>query len=503
MTLDPTKIQIESQSPPIWEHEEDFGQIMSDQLKHAPWLVISVLAHVIAGFILYFALDSVRIVTEKKFVAMEQPDEPEEIIKEENIKEEVKDEVVEEDDVKETEFEEVVKENNVVDESFEASTETAFESKNWNSAVGLGPGARGRFGRRGGGRRKMKDRKKAEWIGAALTWLVRHQDEDGRWDADGFMKHDANGTPCDGAGNPVHDVGITALALLAFLGDGHTMRSGTHKDVVKKAVIWLRQQQGKNGLFGTNASHDFIYGHAIATYAMCEAYGLSKYRSLRKNAQMAINYLESHRNPYACWRYQPRDNDNDISVTGWCIMAYKSAKDFGLDVNATALKTSANFLDELTDPVTGRTGYTRRGELSSRHPGDHRTRFPIEKGEALTAVGLFCRFFLGQKPKEVETMKLAADTILQKPPVWDKQGSVDHYYWYYGTYALYQMGGKWWNQWQKKLTKSVVDTQRKDGNFKGSWDAAGVWGEDGGRVYSTAMLALTLEAYYRYTRLVR
>ena len=37
-------------------------------------------------------------------------------------------------------------------------------------------------------------------------------------------------------GNPVHDVGLTGLATLAFLGDGSTMRSGPYKEVVKSAV---------------------------------------------------------------------------------------------------------------------------------------------------------------------------------------------------------------------------------------------------------------------------
>jgi hypothetical protein len=92
---------------------------------------------------------------------------------------------------------------------------------------------------------------------------------------------------------------------------------------------------------------------------------------------------------------------------------------------------------------------------------------------------------------------------MAKKPVWDKTGSQDHYYWYYATYALYQMGPPYWDNWQKSLTPSVVKTQREDGNFKGSWNPSGAWGEDGGRVYSTAILVLTLEAYYRYTRLVR
>ena len=103
-------------------------------------------------------------------------------------------------------------------------------------------------------------------------------------------------------------------------------------------------------------------------------------------------------------------------------------------------------------------------------------------------------------------MDQQADLILSKtPPVWNAKsdGSIDHYYWYYATYALFQYGGKHWKDWSKAIEKAVVKPQRKDGNFKGSWDPIGAWGEQGGRVYSTAILCLTLEAHYRYARLIR
>ena len=50
---------------------------------------------------------------------------------------------------------------------------------------------------------------------------------------------------------------------------------------------------------------------------------------------------------------------------------------------------------------------------------------------------------------------------------------------------------------------SPAGVLRKDGiycTYKGSWDPKGPWGPDGGRVYSTAMMALCLEVYYRYDR---
>ncbi len=66
-----------------------------------------------------------------------------------------------------------------------------------------------------------------------------------------------------------------------------------------------------------------------------------------------------------------------------------------------------------------------------------------------------------------------------------------------------RVGGEPWNKWNKAMQTAIVDTQRKDTDFcmyKGSWDPLDPWAEDGGRVYSTAALAMCLEVYYRYPR---
>ena len=321
------------------------------------------------------------------------------------------------------------------------------------------------------------------------------------------MKHDDQALEvCDGPGNAVHDVGCTALALLAFLGENNTTKSGPYRAAVRRGIGWLRQQQQASGLVGGRLSHDYIYDHAIASYALCEAYGLSSSKLLQKPAQRALNYLESHRNSYGVWRYQPHDQDNDISVTGWAVMAYESGRFFGLEVNESALQNCEVFLDQISDS-SGRHGYREAGEGSSRKPGGHGVAFPTEQTHALTAVGLFCRFFLGQDPKEQPRMKASAKLLNQLPPVWDEQaGCIDHYYWYYATYALFQMGGDDWRRWRRAVERVVPRNQHQvvsEPNLYGSWDPVGAWGEDGGRVYSTAILTLTMQANYRYTPLVR
>ncbi len=95
-------------------------------------------------------------------------------------------------------------------------------------------------------------------------------------------------------------------------------------------------------------------------------------------------------------------------------------------------------------------------------------------------------------------MARAADLLCKRLPV-RRRGSTDAYYWFFGTYALYMTGGPRFEKWSTGIKKGLVKTRRRDG----SWDPIGVWGEDGGPVYTTAMMTMTLMAYHRYTRLVR
>jgi hypothetical protein len=289
------------------------------------------------------------------------------------------------------------------------------------------------------------------------------------------------------------------------------MQSGPYKDNVKRGVIWLKDQQAESGLFGNESGRAFMYNHALAALAMVEAYGLSEYRTLQRYAQASVDYICKARNPYKVWRYYPHDGDNDTSVTGWMVFVLSSADYFELTLDKDALKYSSAWFEEVTDPATGQAGYTKRGEGSSRELG-MAEKFPASKTEAMTAVGLLCRIFLRQmelgkenkidKPEPVWIA--AADTMLKKPPTWNpNDGSIDMYYWYYGSYAMFQMGANHWKQWKTALEDALIKTQRKEGSAKGSWDPIEAWGHEGGRVYSTAIGVLCLEVYYRYSRLLR
>ncbi|MGE3351779.1 MAG: hypothetical protein AB7O84_08570 [Planctomycetota bacterium] len=339
-------------------------------------------------------------------------------------------------------------------------------------------------------------------VQSGLMWLVTHQDSDGHWDADGFMKHDGGDTKSAGAGNATKDVGVTALSLLTLLGSEEATRAGPLREAATRAAAWLVRQQGDRGVFGTGAAMDFVYDHAIATFAVSEASIVLGDKALRRPAQRGIDYLETHRNPYAVWRYQPRDNDNDTSVTTWAALAYLSGRDAGLKVNAQALQLVGTWLDQVTGR-DGRTGYTKAGEPSSRKRGDHMTRFPPAEGEAMTAAGVCLRLLLGQE-RDGGIVERSIDLLVQKPPTWDPaRGSIDPYYWLLGTLALQQVGGEAWQTWSTALSRALLEAQRSDGTMAGSWDPVGVWDGDGGRVYSTAMCTLALAGVARRAKLAR
>jgi hypothetical protein len=381
------------------------------------------------------------------------------------------------------------------------------------AVVGLGGGGSCPFGKRPGGLEDLiggppggdgPGRKVLLATRHGLDWLARHQHPDGHWDTDGFSA--ACGRvirgSCGGPGYPEYDTGNTGLALLAFLGAGYTHLSRDEFDgvrvgtVVKKGLQWLMAQQDAEGCVGGRSASKYLYNHAIAALALSEAYGLTGSGLFKQEAQKSVDFLVSARNAGTGWRYTARCGDNDTSVTGWCVMALKSAELSGLDVPRSAYEGARAWLDEATD-ADGRTGYNARGTGQvvvagrNEHFADH---------PAMTAIALMSRIFI-DRHKGDPRHRVAAGLLARDVPVWDGP-RIDYYYWYYAALALFQYHGEKhtaWKAWGGAMERTLCDNQRKgDGCVHGSWDPIDRWGFEGGRVYATAINTLSLEVWYRY-----
>jgi hypothetical protein len=201
------------------------------------------------------------------------------------------------------------------------------------------------------------------------------------------------------------------------------------------------------------------------------------------------------------WRYGVKPEDNDTSVTAWMVLALRSALASGaIRVDGKCLQGAETWIRRVTEPEWGKVGYTARGNGPARFE-EHLETFPADKSEALTAAGILCRIILGEDPAKSPMVKKGAALCLRVLPEWDAAGgSVDMYYWYYGSLAMFQVGGEPWKRWHAALTAAVLPHQRREGHAAGSWDPVGPWGGEGGRIYSTALLTMCLQTPYRYGR---
>jgi hypothetical protein len=326
--------------------------------------------------------------------------------------------------------------------------------------------------------------------------LLAHQSRCGRWDADEFLADSKAPVATHGLGRPTNDIGLTGLVLFALAREGRAPQGDPRRAAIDRAAAWLVDQQQDDGLLGTQVAQDYIYGHAIGTLGLCAAALATNDDKRLDAAKQAVARLEAHRNPFAVWRYQKRDNDNDSSVTAWAVLALLAARELGIAVDPAALKTVRVWFQAVTTPE-GHAGYTKAGEPSSRHASDHTAKFPPEHGEAMTAAALLCRSLLGESPATTPVLAASAQRLLAKAPVWDPAaGSIDTCYWFFASEALRHSGGEARTAWAKAMVAAFTKGQRVDGEFRGSWDPSDVWGHDGGRVYTTAMAVLGLQGLY-------
>lgn len=319
-------------------------------------------------------------------------------------------------------------------------------------------------------------------VQAALKWFSSTQSPEGRWNPKQFgagretkvATHDRYGA------GATADTGLTGLATLTFLAAGNTHLEGPHQTTTRRALEFLLRAQAADGnLAGDAAVYEFMYCHGIAAIALSEAYGMTKDTRLREPVRRAIAYSIAAQDPSGGgWRYRSQEA-GDTSQLGWQVMALTSAELAGIAVPNDTWKGVERFLKSVSSG--------RHGGLASYRPNE-------EVSRTMTAEALMCRQFLGL-PAESPIAREAGNYLLGQLP---GEHRPDAYYWYYGTLAMYEMGGVHWQRWNDAMKNTLPGLQVKTGDLAGSWNPDDLWGAYGGRIYSTALATLCLEIYYRY-----
>ena len=340
-------------------------------------------------------------------------------------------------------------------------------SKGGGGFGGRAPGRRGQLVGSGGGTPASEAA-----VERGLKWLIAHQHEDGGW------RFSFEGPPCDDqcthGGVEISTTAATAMALLPFYGAGYTHKEGPYTDQVNRGLYYL----GSRMLItpqGGDLQEGTMYAQGLSTICLCEAYGMSKDENLRAYAQKAVNFILYAQDRHTGgWRYFP-GQAGDTTVSGWQLMALKSAQMAGLDVPSGSLFMANKFLDSVQAEKGAAYGYLR--------PGTEATT---------TSIGLLCRMFLGWS-KTHPALAVGVNGI-------DKLGPspTDMYYNYYATQVMFHYHSSAWDRWNQKMRDYLIETQSDQGHEAGSWYFPDRHLDKGGRLCNTSLALLTLEVYYRY-----
>ncbi|MEM6799342.1 MAG: prenyltransferase/squalene oxidase repeat-containing protein [Planctomycetota bacterium] len=269
-----------------------------------------------------------------------------------------------------------------------------------------------------------------------------------------------------GYGRNVAVVGLTGMAMLA---SGSTPGRGPYGKNIQRSVDYLLEHTKPSGFITADGSTSQgpMYGHGFATLLLAEAYGMSPRDELRDKLDTAIKLIVSAQNEEGGWRYQPRPNDADISVTICQIMALRAARNAGLHVPNETVDRCLAYVRRCQNPDGG-FGYM---------PRDATSLFPR------SAAGVVALYSAGVYEGD-EVRRGLAYLEAQAPGggVLRRRG---HYYYgqYYAVQAMWQVGGERWNRWYPAIRDELLASQQPAGN----------WSDSVGPHYATAMACIILQ----------
>jgi hypothetical protein len=355
-------------------------------------------------------------------------------------------------------------------------------------------------------------------IANGLKWLAGIQQGDGYWIVQVAKQEDQWNTKEYQYGH----VGVTSLALLAFLGEGETWklddptrRVSTYAEKMLRAVKFLvRAQDPETGMFRSwdmttkafvpqeNPGSHFMYNQGMATMAMCEAAGLSGDTILRDSAQKGLDFIVKAQTAQGGWNYRgDPQGETDTSLSAWQVQALHAGREAGLNVPQEALTKALDMYKKATQPE-GHVQYS----AGKTDPAD-------VNRISLCGVALMMRQLLGEDTQSPMVRNLANavmkdpyDTMRNTKRSWGDtwkpnlpknddpaRAKYDPYMMYFCTYGTFFLGGKDWELWHEAMKKGVCQMQQNDG----LWWTNDTWTYCGGTTYATALSILTLQVYYR------
>lgn len=317
------------------------------------------------------------------------------------------------------------------------------------------------------------------FVAQGLSYLARLQEKDGGFTSPGSTAE--------------YRIGVSALALLPFLAEGHSHHSGTYQTLVHSGIVFLMRQQRiygeQKGLIGTPRGN-YIYNHSLATYALLENYYVSgtQNKAYEKVLLDALHYLAKYKLNDGGWGYRNAGKTSNLSVSSWPIQVVSLASPLPWLERDFLRQEVRNFLEQLLFDEW-KIGYTPQKDLESGFEG-------------MLACGMYSALLIENVfSKEVFSRQTQALLTQASQVSKEKKIGENLYFWYYGTLALQtwsQKKGESWQTWCKTMSQFLIERQTLNGDSQGAVLLEDFYFAQGGSVYSTALALMSCQSPYRY-----
>lgn len=289
-----------------------------------------------------------------------------------------------------------------------------------------------------------------------------------------YLRSQQNSDGSFGRGRYGRNVGITSLAAIAFMADGHLPGRGEYGEQVESALEFVLRHQHESGLLAAETSHGPMYGHGFAALFLAEIYGMNPHdRRVRDALVKAVDLIVGTQNDEGGWRYNPVPYDADVSVTICQVMALRAARNAGIRVPTETIDRAVEYV------------------LACQNP-DGGFKYMLHSGGSAwprSAAGVATLYYAGIY--EDEAIDAGIEYLMQNAMPGDTRASRAHYYYghYYAIQAMYLAGGEAWERWWPATKHELLGQQSSGGGWLD---------HHAGGAYGTAMSLIVLQMPKRY-----